>query len=253
MVYRAADDEDEGDVYTGTRVCRKCGERKPMAEFHWAASRRHRVRKCKTCCHAAQAKRIAERKERGELPTREDRLRREYGLTPEDVARMRAEQDDRCGLCGNEFDRVHYDHCHETGHVRALLCHNCNIGLGHFRDNVELILKAAGYVTLHRERIAALPAPTGRMLTPLERVERRRAAALRQHGSTEGRAALVRRSAEFSGTTNHNARLTVDDVRAIREIHEAGGVSLRQIGERFDITPSHVGYIVKRKAWAHVD
>ena len=27
MPYRAKDDQDEGDVHTGTRVCRNCGER----------------------------------------------------------------------------------------------------------------------------------------------------------------------------------------------------------------------------------
>ena len=57
-------------------------------------------------------------------------------------------QDGRCFICGQipSSRGLLLDHDHETGKMRALLCHNCNGGLGFFRDDPELLVKAAGYV-----------------------------------------------------------------------------------------------------------
>jgi hypothetical protein len=38
------------------------------------------------------------------------------------------------------------DHDHETGKARAWLCDSCNTGLGRFKDNIELLEKAIGYL-----------------------------------------------------------------------------------------------------------
>lgn len=63
---------------------------------------------------------------------------------------MLADQSGGCAICGkmdNGDGRFLYvDHCHATGKVRGLLCHNCNSGIGHFRDNVALMHKAIDYV-----------------------------------------------------------------------------------------------------------
>jgi hypothetical protein len=42
------------------------------------------------------------------------------------------------------------DHDHVTGAIRALLCSNCNRGLGLFNDSVELLAKAHEYVLYHK-------------------------------------------------------------------------------------------------------
>ncbi len=55
-----------------------------------------------------------------------------YGLTPERHAQMLLEQGGRCAMPGCDAAPKHVDHDHATGKVRALLCHGCNIGLGHF-------------------------------------------------------------------------------------------------------------------------
>lgn len=38
------------------------------------------------------------------------------------------------------------DHDHITGEVRGILDTRCNVGLGHFRDNVDLLMRARDYL-----------------------------------------------------------------------------------------------------------
>ena len=56
----------------------------------------------------------------------------------------------RCAICGIlESDcktGLHVDHCHLTGRLRGHLCSNCNRGLGHFGDSVEILQDAIGYL-----------------------------------------------------------------------------------------------------------
>lgn len=42
------------------------------------------------------------------------------------------------------------DHCHVTGKTRGLLCFCCNVGLGVFKNNPNLLRKAAEYLELHQ-------------------------------------------------------------------------------------------------------
>ena len=50
-----------------------------------------------------------------------------------------------CIICGDIGNTV-VDHDHRTGRVRGSLCQRCNIGLGHFRDDPDLLEFAAMYV-----------------------------------------------------------------------------------------------------------
>lgn len=81
--------------------------------------------------------------------------KRNYGITDADLAAMKKEQDNKCYLCrsegfligkNNHDEKLAVDHCHSTGKVRKLLCHNCNRALGLFKDNPELMRRAADYV-----------------------------------------------------------------------------------------------------------
>lgn len=42
---------------------------------------------------------------------------------------------------------MHIDHCHQQMKFRGVLCEQCNKGLGHFEDNVELMTKAIAYLS----------------------------------------------------------------------------------------------------------
>ena len=96
-----------------------------------------------------------DKKKRKNAITPNVRNLQKYNLTTEDYANMLARQKGGCAICSkaNTNNRnLHVDHCHETGHVRALLCNKCNSGLGMFRDNPEILEKAAQYLKIHAKR-----------------------------------------------------------------------------------------------------
>jgi hypothetical protein len=78
-------------------------------------------------------------------------LTRRYGITAAEADAMFAAQDGVCAVC-RAAPAVHVDHDHRDGRVRALLCFNCNGGLGQFRDDPDVLRAAAEYVEFHRER-----------------------------------------------------------------------------------------------------
>lgn len=85
--------------------------------------------------------------------------KRSYGTTLMEVKNLYKDQDGICAICktyGFKMREDHttgmnLDHCHETGKVRGLLCHNCNRGLGLFKDNIEYLLSAISYLETSRE------------------------------------------------------------------------------------------------------
>jgi len=88
------------------------------------------------------------------------RTLRRYGLSEEDWNRMLLQQEGRCAICrtdrpGGRGELWHIDHCHVTNRVRGLLCHNCNVGIGNFHDDPQLLLAAAKYIQESRLRASA--------------------------------------------------------------------------------------------------
>ena len=75
-------------------------------------------------------------------------MRSKYGISLDDYNRMLAEQNGGCAVCGVEPTkrRHHIDHDHETGAVRGLLCHQCNLALGCVSDDPDRLLALAAYL-----------------------------------------------------------------------------------------------------------
>ncbi|MEX3809021.1 endonuclease VII domain-containing protein [Paraburkholderia sp. BR13439] len=88
-------------------------------------------------------------------------LNRCYGIDYDAYLSMLAEQSGVCALCGGEGFvmaghhklKLVVDHCHKTGRIRGLLCHNCNRALGLLQDDTDVIRKAVGYL----EGVATIP------------------------------------------------------------------------------------------------
>lgn len=56
--------------------------------------------------------------------------------------------DGGCQICGgkNKDKKLFRDHCHKLKKDRGWLCRQCNIGLGHFRDNPNFLNAAIKYL-----------------------------------------------------------------------------------------------------------
>ena len=83
-------------------------------------------------------------------------LKRGYGISLAEYMEMYEAQKGCCALCGTHkeiYSSEHgrsetlvVDHCHAKGHIRGLLCADCNKGLGSFKDSVEVLEKAKAYL-----------------------------------------------------------------------------------------------------------
>lgn len=82
--------------------------------------------------------------------SRKSRLKKVYGLSVEMFDRMIIEQSGNCKICESLMVRPNVDHCHATGKVRGLLCHNCNAGVGLFKDSPKILISAARYLKMAR-------------------------------------------------------------------------------------------------------
>jgi Autographiviridae endonuclease VII len=82
---------------------------------------------------------------------------RKYGLSSEDFDAMFAAQGSMCANSGCESispGRTKgwcVDHCHTTGKIRGILCHNCNLSLGLAKDCKTRLLGLVGYLDKHTE------------------------------------------------------------------------------------------------------
>lgn len=79
---------------------------------------------------------------------REERLKKNFGITIEEYNLMVKNQDNKCAICGSipTKKRLAVDHDHKTNKIRGLLCQHCNTALGLFKDNSHLLLNAMKYL-----------------------------------------------------------------------------------------------------------
>jgi hypothetical protein len=139
-------------VPKGSKWCPDCDSVLPLAEFvRTVQSSSGYSAYCKPC-HNARSR--ASREKVG--GSRSYHLTRRYGITAAEADYLLRLQDGLCAIC-KVAPAQHVDHDHATGQVRALLCFNCNGGLGQFKDNPEALHAAAYYVQFHtiRQEIAA--------------------------------------------------------------------------------------------------
>lgn len=155
-----------------TRRCSRCQEVKDESDFSGPSNRY-----CRPCRNEYQREynkrrpdvmQRAKAKHRAANPLTPEQIRdamlwSKYRIRLVDFERMFDEQGRRCALCQTDTPSGHgwhvdHDHacCHEIGKscgscIRAILCSECNTGLGKFRDNPALLRAAADYLERVKE------------------------------------------------------------------------------------------------------
>lgn len=139
------------------KLCYKCNQTKPVADFNKrkasADGLQHYCRDCTKEKHKQWHK---------ENPS--FALLRNYGITLEEKLAMITKQSNCCAICKEKFGAMkhtHVDHCHTTGKIRGILCNHCNRGLGSFKDSPKLLQRAIHYVEYHATKNTTTPVPAG--------------------------------------------------------------------------------------------
>jgi hypothetical protein len=132
--------ERDAHLANGEQWCARCSTWKPLDAFGADRSRRSGKQiYCRPCRATVNA----------EYRPGYD-IERVYGITLDDYETMFDKQGRVCAICQrprlpNER-RFDVDHNHDTGKVRGILCGACNTGLGHFGDDIHLLVRAENYL-----------------------------------------------------------------------------------------------------------
>jgi hypothetical protein len=81
--------------------------------------------------------------------TKNAQLRIKFNINLEQYNKIFYLQNHKCAICKDECltgRQLAVDHDHKTGKVRGLLCMECNIGLGKFKDSTDRLMKAIKYI-----------------------------------------------------------------------------------------------------------
>jgi hypothetical protein len=151
----------------GFKICRKCLRKKPVGEFNIHHGKTHTKDKlrneCRDCqkaharAHYISLNKEVERKKRrrwyleNKKLTHGYHLKRKFNISSEEYERLLKAQNGKCAICradkpGGKYENFTVDHDHETGNIRGLLCSACNTGMGHFKDNPDILRKAIDYL-----------------------------------------------------------------------------------------------------------
>ena len=123
-----------------TRTCRTCGKEHPLQDYKRVGPAPTRMWNCRECYTANRR----HNRQTG-WPVIDLQRYVRYGVTPDEYAEAFAEANGVCQLCSQEKSLV-IDHCHESNQYRGLICRECNLMLGHAKDNIETLQKAITYL-----------------------------------------------------------------------------------------------------------
>ena len=118
------------------KKCQKCGQYLSLSKFSKNKKKRDGLQDWCILCMILQKYNLSER-EYTDLVQRANGCCEICGISPSTL---------KVQTLTRRSSTLHIDHCHSTLKVRGLLCFNCNIGLGSFRDNIETLNNAITYL-----------------------------------------------------------------------------------------------------------
>lgn len=167
-------------VVDNLKCCTGCKKIQPVHEFKKSSNGDRLASKCRDCRRAAcrswylrnieserqrardrmkvygpkererNKKWALENPEKARYHSRKKLLGQKYNMTIEEHDALFAAQNFSCAACGSETPNSKKgwstDHCHASGIVRGILCHHCNVGIGHAKDNIEVLRMWISYL-----------------------------------------------------------------------------------------------------------
>jgi len=136
------------------KKCSVCNEFKSLVEFHFQASGFYGTHSwCRKCLSEDRYKKREEYRARSKRWYQDNKERiveynqirklDKYNLTEREFRELAR---NGCMSCGEMKDQLCVDHNYNTGKIRGILCHGCNLALGNLGENIEKILKLAHYL-----------------------------------------------------------------------------------------------------------
>jgi hypothetical protein len=103
-----------------------------------------------SACRQCRNKKALQWQQNNPKSKRSTHLKSKFGITAEQFDEMLQLQNHCCAICMSPTPKgrgtFHVDHCHETGKIRGILCHDCNTGIGKLGDSLESVKKAVSYL-----------------------------------------------------------------------------------------------------------
>lgn len=135
---------------TAGNRCKVCRRERAQA---WRDANPGKVRARRLKWDAANAEKQAAQNRTWKDANRDAARSRYHGLTYGQIRARLAAQDGACAICKQTEPAVrrwHGDHDHQTGAFRAVLCHQCNCGIGMMRDDAACLRAAVDYLERHK-------------------------------------------------------------------------------------------------------
>jgi hypothetical protein len=139
------------------KVCTTCNLPKALDDFHRNCQRADgHLSRCKSCVkeyrnlHPLDNTKVYKSMVvKDPQYNRKRNLKKLYNITLEEFDEMLKSQDGVCKVCKRPQlgkGDFHVDHDHETGKIRGLLCHKCNVALGMVQDDIQILKKLINYL-----------------------------------------------------------------------------------------------------------
>ena len=137
------------------KYCCRCKSFHPLEYYHKDKSKSDgKCSYCKGCNKITSTIYYKSHSKTQGLTNKKNRYKKLYKFTIEGYNRLYKKQKGKCAICKqlslkSKDGKLHIDHCHKSGKVRSLLCSKCNLGLGHFNDDIKLLKNAVNYLEKH--------------------------------------------------------------------------------------------------------
>lgn len=116
----------------GVKICKICNEEKSLYNFSdHPYTPDGKQSSCKNCYTSIM-------------------YEKKWGITLNQYNSLLNSQNFSCAICNKHesesYKKLAVDHDHETGKIRGILCENCNMALGNFKDSIENLQNAINYL-----------------------------------------------------------------------------------------------------------